>query len=177
MDWRAGRFKGARAAQFRAQGLKGTEALGQPPGELTLRFRGPLRWHIPCPWAAPWKEAAMEHEFGWLCAPIALGVLLSSMGSALWWVVVFLAARRALAAAPRNLDRTLPELEALLQTYKQLPLAQREGQQAQIVTMMARANKELLNLDENRRQRYEGRVGEMASIAASAGIFWTPPGY
>ena len=99
------------------------------------------------------------------------------MGSALWWVVVFLAARRALAAAPRNLDRTLPELEALLQTYKQLPLAQREGQQAQIVTMMARANKELLNLDENRRQRYEGRVGEMAGIAASAGIFWTPPGY
>jgi hypothetical protein len=119
----------------------------------------------------------MEHEFGWLCAPIALGVLLSSMGSALWWVVVFLAARRALAAAPRNLDRTLPELEALLQTYKQLPLTQREGQQAQIVTMMARANKELLTLDEDRRQRYESRVGEMASMAASAGIFWTPPGY
>ena len=119
----------------------------------------------------------MEHEFGWLCEPIALGVLLSSMGSALWWVVVFLAARKALAAAPRKLDRTLPELEALLRTYRELPQAQREGQQAQIVTMMARANKELLNLDENHRERYEVRVGAMASMAASAGIFWTPPGY
>ncbi len=119
----------------------------------------------------------MEHDLGWLCTPIALGVLLYSMGSALWWVVVFLAARRALAAAPRNLDRTLPELEALLRTYTELPLAQREGQQAHIVTVMARANKELLNLDENHRERYEVRVGAMASMAANAGILWTPPGY
>ena len=116
-------------------------------------------------------------DFGWLCEPIALGVLLSSMGSALWWVIVVLAARKALTAAPRKLDRTLPELEALLRTYTQLPPAQREGQQAQIVTMMARANKELLNLDENHREPYEVRVGAMASMAATAGIFWTPPGY
>jgi hypothetical protein len=43
--------------------------------------------------------------------------------------------------------------------------------------MMARANRELLNLDENHREQYEVRVGAMASMAASAGIFWTPPGY
>src|SRR5262245_16914580 len=153
----------------------GSTRPAQSPSELAPCFRAPSHWHIACR-RQPWKEAAMD-DFGWLCEPIALGVLLSSMGSALWWVVVVLAARKALTAAPGKLDRTLPELEALLRTYTELPLGQREGQQAQIVTMMARANNELLNLDESQRQPYESRVGAMASMAASAGIFWTPPGY
>jgi hypothetical protein len=103
--------------------------------------------------------------------------VLSVLGTVAWWVFVFWAGKKALTAMVGSLDSLLPQIEAQLQAYRNLPPAQRAGQEQQIVAMMFKMNQQMRQIESLHRSRYEARAGEIASMAASAGISYTPPSW
>ena len=119
----------------------------------------------------------MDFDLGWIWVLIFVSVVISGLGSILWWVAVFFVAKKALDQVRRNLDQTLPALERQLRGYQQLPPPARSAQAAQIATMLMQAQKQLRQLDSLQRERYDVRVSELSSMAANAGISWTPPSY
>ena len=48
-------------------------------------------------------------------------------------------------------------------------------QMAQIQRVMMQANTHMSQMNDIQRQRYDVRMGELMSMASSAGINWTPP--
>ncbi len=106
---------------------------------------------------------------------IVLSVVVGGLSYVAWLVFFVWAAKKAISAAQRDLDRMLPNLEHLIQSYSNLPRNQRVQQKTQIMNAIMQANSRMQQLQDIQRQRYDLRVSELQGMAASAGIDWTPP--
>jgi hypothetical protein len=112
-------------------------------------------------------------DSGFIAAIVFL-MILGGLGSIAWWVFVIWLGSKVWRAAASQLDGLLPQIEAQLRTYQYLPPSQRAGQDAQIAAMMFKLNQGMRQIDSVHRARYEARVGEISSMAAQAGIDFTP---
>lgn len=79
-----------------------------------------------------------------------------------------------ITGAASQLDTLLPQIEAQLRNYQNLPAAQRMGQNPQLAAMLLKAQNEMRQIDALHKARYETRVGDIAGMAASAGIDFKP---
>lgn len=107
-----------------------------------------------------------------------IGGVLSAIGGAIWWVIVFIFAKSAVRSAQQDLDRLLPNIERMLRQAAHTPSRQLDSQQqAQLMNMMMQAQNQMHQLDGLHRQRYDLRVGELMGMASQAGIDWKPDSY
>jgi predicted PurR-regulated permease PerM len=101
--------------------------------------------------------------------------LMSAVVAVIWWVVVIWIAKKAIQNSKKVLNQIFPQLELTLtnviQGYREL----NPEQKAQIIQMFRQANTHMRQLKDLSRQRYDTKMGELMSMAGSAGIDWTPP--
>jgi len=99
---------------------------------------------------------------------IAVAVI-SAIGSAVWWVLIIWLGVKAVNRAGRQVDADLAALERMI---RQIPRAPAGGVtlRPDLATALARAQGHLMQLRGLERARYDLRVAELQSMAASAGI-------
>lgn len=94
----------------------------------------------------------------------------------IFWVLVGRTVFKA-NTANAQFERQLQQALQLVQSLQSLQPQQRAVQVAQLDQMLAQLNTQLSQFNRLPRQKYDVRMGELGSIAASAGINWTPPPY
>jgi hypothetical protein len=100
-------------------------------------------------------------------------IVVSVVGYVLWIVFVVWAVKKGVEAMHADMTRA----QQLLQTYASMPAPSQTQMKPDILHLLNRTNIQLQQMDALRRQKYEVRVGELQSMAAQAGIDWTPPPY
>lgn len=109
---------------------------------------------------------------------IIIGAMLSALCGVIWWIIVFFSVNSAATSAQRDLDRLLPNIEYMLRQAPNTSYGQlNPHQQAKLVNMMMKAQNQMHQLEGLHRQHYENRVGELMSMASSAGIDCTAGSY
>jgi hypothetical protein len=102
-------------------------------------------------------------------------VVLGALGSVLWWVAIFVGVFKIASIAQRNFEAQLREAEQMLRQAAANPRARRQASiDPQLLNRLLQMNQQYRQLDDLRRQQYEVRVGEIAGMAAQAGIDWKP---
>jgi hypothetical protein len=91
----------------------------------------------------------------------------------IWTVFVVWAVKKGTEAVQADMNRA----QQLLQTYGSMPKSRQVQMKPELLRLLASTNAQLQQMDHLRRQQYEVKVGELHSMAAQAGIDWTPPSY
>jgi hypothetical protein len=105
---------------------------------------------------------------------LVLGAIVATVIGYVIWIVFFVwAVKKGVSAIQTDMDRA----QKLIQAYGSLPISAKAQREGQILQLLGQANTHLQQLDGLRRQQYEVKVGELHSMAAQAGIDWTPPSY
>ena len=115
-------------------------------------------------------------DTGFITIIVVIAVI-GAIGSIAWWVFLIWAGAKLFSAATRDLDRVFPQVEAALRQYQKMPAGQRPANDPRIAALMMQMNRGLRDIDAVHRARYETRVGEISSMAAQAGIDFTPPSW
>lgn len=90
------------------------------------------------------------------------------------WIVFFVwAVKKGIESMQADMNRA----QQLIQQYRLSPPAAQAHMRPDILALLAKSNAHLQQMDSLRRQQYDLKVGELQSMAAQAGINWTPPPY
>ena len=115
----------------------------------------------------------MDNLFFWM----VLGFVLIVIGPIIGWVLVMLGIYKVAKHANAHFEQQLQHALQLGQRLQSLPPQQRAVNEAEMIRMLTSLNKQMSQFDRLSRQKYDVRMGELGSIAANAGINWTPPPY
>jgi hypothetical protein len=74
---------------------------------------------------------------------IFFALIISAIGSVVWWVAVIWVGKKVFDAAARDMDGLLPQIESQIRSYQNLPPGQRAAQNGQIMAMMLKANNQM----------------------------------
>lgn len=109
---------------------------------------------------------------------VMAAVVLPILGWVFWVVIFVWIARAFMNSAERDLNRMFADVERTLAQAQGGGAAQMSPQQqAQIAQMLMNAQLQMGRLDDLQRQRYDVRMGELSSMAANAGLDWSPSSY
>jgi cytoskeletal protein RodZ len=105
---------------------------------------------------------------------LVLGAIVATAIGYVIWIVFFVwAVKKGVDAMQKDMNRA----QGLIQTYRTVPTSTQAQMKPDILQLLANASTHLQQMDNLRRQQYEVKVGELHSMAAQAGIDWTPPPY
>jgi hypothetical protein len=105
---------------------------------------------------------------------LVIGAIVVGILSYVIWIVFFV---WAVKKGIESLQADMTRAQQLLQQYQFLPPPSQAQMRPEILQLLTQANAHLQQMDSLRRQRYDLKVGELHSMAAQAGIDWTPPPY
>jgi hypothetical protein len=108
---------------------------------------------------------------------IVVVAVLSALGSVLWWVFVIWFGVKAWQSIAKQLDAQALDVNKLIQKAAATSGPRRSGLENQISLKMLDFQRQMRDLDNLHRQRYELKASEMQSYAASNGIFVDLPKY
>jgi hypothetical protein len=103
-----------------------------------------------------------------------IAIVLSAIVGALWWVLIAVGIFKVVSAASRRFEGDLQATERLLQQLGQAQGSGRLAMQTQIMNRLMQVNTQYGQLQDLERQRYDVRMGDLAGMAANAGIDWRP---
>lgn len=106
---------------------------------------------------------------------IIVAVVVSGIGSMFWWGLVAFGAYKIARLANQQVEQQLQQALLLGQQLQSLPPRQRAAAGAQMSVALSSLSNHMSQLDDLRRQQYDVRMGELAGMAAQAGIDWQPP--
>ena len=113
--------------------------------------------------------------FFWL---IVVGVVLSILGSVIWWVFIYFVINSAARLVTREIEAQMTELELLIQQVgaaaARHSIQVEPSMQARIIQLLSQSQNRMSQLDDVSRMRYESRVGELMGMASEVGIDWHP---
>jgi hypothetical protein len=105
---------------------------------------------------------------------LLLGAMVAGIIGNVIWIVFFVwAVKKGIDAVQADMNRA----QQLMQQYRLMPTATQVQMKPEILGLLVKSNAHLQQMDSLRRQQYEVKVSELHSMAAQAGIDWTPPSY
>lgn len=113
----------------------------------------------------------MDDLFFW----IVVAFVLSIVGTVAFWALMFFGVLKVAKFANRQFEAQLRAAVALGRQIDNVPEAQRAAKQAELMGVLANVGGQWRDLDALSRQRYDVKMGELAGMAGSAGLDWTPP--
>ena len=108
----------------------------------------------------------MVEFFVWF---IIIVVALSVIGGVLRWVFVFLSIRSAVRQTQVDLNSLLPEIQQMLEQAQRMPANQLNFQPSELSEKIMQANRELRDLDDLQKAKYDAKVGELMGMANEVG--------
>jgi hypothetical protein len=117
----------------------------------------------------------MSMDFSTFIIILIVLAILSVVGSVLWWVAIIWLGVTAWRRIAKRLDAEAIDLNKLIQQAAMASGPQRTGLEGQVSLKMLDFQRQMRDLDNLHRQRYELKAAEMQSYAASNGIFIEPP--